>query len=121
MAIGALIGLTIVSNAARQEGPAGDVAGAAAALMIVICILVGFVMATVTVIVAKLLRRAAPDRIALRLGLSIVGGAVIGALASNTGIVATAVAWLLLLGVPVLLSWSRRAKVVSKGSVIQRN
>ena len=81
MAFGALIGLTIVSGAIRQEGPAGDRAGAAGALMIVICIVVGFVMATLTVIVAKLLRRGPPDRIARRLGLSLLGGGVIGALA----------------------------------------
>ena len=80
MAFGGLIGMTIVSDAARQEGPAGDTAGAAGALMVVICIVVGFVMATLTVIVAKVLRRGAPDHITLRLGLSIVGGGVIGAL-----------------------------------------
>jgi hypothetical protein len=112
MAFGALIGMTSVSDAARQEGPAGDMAGAAGALMVAICIAVGFVMATLTIIVAKVLRRGAPDRIALRLGLSIVGGGVIGALGSNSGNAATAVAWLLLLGTPVLLSWSWRAKAV---------
>lgn len=112
MAFGALIGMTSVSDAARQEGPAGDMAGAAGALMVAICIAVGFVMATLTIMVAKVLRRGAPDRIALRLGLSIVGGGVIGALGSNSGNAATAVAWLLLLGTPVLLSWSWRAKAV---------
>ena len=112
MAFGALIGMTIVSDAARQEGPAGDTAGAAGALMVVICIMAGFVVATLTIIAAKVLRRGAPDRITLRLGLSIVGGGVIGALGSNPGNVATAVAWLLLLGAPVLLSWSWRAKAV---------
>jgi hypothetical protein len=113
MALGALIGLTIVSDAARQEGPAGDRAGAAGALAIVTCIVVGFVMATLTVIVAELLRRGAPDRIGRRLGLSVLGGGIIGALASSTSMVATAVAWLLLLGVPVRLAWSSRAKAVS--------
>jgi hypothetical protein len=110
MAFGAIIGLTIASGAAGPEGPAGDTAGAAGALMVVICVVVGFFMATLTIIVAKVIRRDAPDRFALRIGLSVVGGGVIGALAPNSGIVATAAAWVLLLGVPVLLSWSRRAK-----------
>jgi hypothetical protein len=41
-----------------------------------------------------------------------VGGSIIGALAPNSSYAATAAAWVLLLGVPVLLSWSRRAKAV---------
>jgi len=118
MALGALIGMTSVSDATRQEGPAGDIAGAAGALMVVICIVVGFIMATLTIIVAKALRYASPDRIALRLGLSIVGGGIIGALGSNGGDVTTAVAWLLLLGVPVLLSWSWCAKPVSDAETL---
>ncbi len=110
MAFGALIGMTSVSDAARQDGPAGDMAGAAGALMVVICVGGGFVMAMLTVIVAKLRRRGAVERIALRFGLSIVGGGVIGALAPNPAPVAISLAWLLLLGMPVLLSWSWRAK-----------
>jgi len=110
MAFGALIGMTSASDVARQEGPAGDMAGAAGALLLLICMVVGFVMATLTVIVTKVLRRSAPDRIALRLGLSIVGGGIIGALGSSAGNVRTAVAWLLLLGLPVLLVCSWRGK-----------
>ena len=113
MAFGALIGMTGFSDAARQEGPAGDMAGAAGALMVVVCIVVGFLMATITIIVAKMLRRGSPDHIALRLGLSIVGGSIIGALGSKAGDVTTAAAWLLLIGVPVLLAWSWHAKAVS--------
>jgi len=110
MAFGALIGMASASDAARQEGPAGDMAGAAGALLLLICIVVGFVMATLTVIVTKVLRRGAPDRIALRLGLSIVGGGIIGALGSSDGNVPTTVAWLLLLGLPVLVVWPWRGK-----------
>ncbi|MFC1580153.1 hypothetical protein ACFL4N_04510 [Thermodesulfobacteriota bacterium] len=116
MAFGSLIGMTSLSDAARQDGPAGDMAGAAGALMVVICIAVGFVMAALTIIVAKVLRRSAPDRIALRLGLSIVGGGIIGVLGSNAGVVATAGAWLLLLGTPVLLAWPWHAEAVSDES-----
>ena len=114
MAFGALISPSSFSDAAMQEGPAGDMAGAAGALLVLICIVVGFVMATLTVIVTKVFRRGAPNRIALRLGMSIVGGGIIGALGSNAGDVSTVVAWLLLLGLPVLSVWSWRAKAASE-------
>ena len=105
MAFGALIGISYVSDAITQEGPAGDMAGAAGALMVVICIVVGFVMATVTVIAAKVLHRRVPDRIAPRLGLMIVGGGIIGALGAAVQDVSTMVVWLLLIVGPVLLAW----------------
>ncbi len=105
MAFGALIAVSCVSDAVTQEGPAGDMAGAAGALMVVICIVAGFVMATVTVIVAKVLHRGVPDHIASRLGLSIIGGGIIGALGSAVQDVSTTVAWILLIVGPVLLAW----------------
>lgn len=111
MAFGALIGMS--SDDALQEGTAGDIAGAAGALVCVICIVMGFVMASLTIIVAKVLRRDAPSRITLRLGLSIVSGSIIGAISSNTEVVTVAVAWLLLICLPVLLSWSWHAKADS--------
>lgn len=105
MALGALIGISCVSEALRQEGPAGDIAGAAGAMMVVICLVVGFVMAAFTVVVAKMARRGAPDRIALRFGLNILGGGIIGALGANVQDVSTTVTWLLLIVGPVLLTW----------------
>ena len=113
MAFGAFIGMTSLLDVARQEGPAGDIAGAAGALMIIICIVTGFVMAMLTIIVAKVLRRHTFDRIALRFGLSIVGGGIIGAIGTNEGDMATAAGWLLLIGLPILLAWPWQAKVVS--------
>ena len=106
MALGALMGMPGVLDAARQEGPAGDMAGAAGALMVVICIVAGFVMPMLTIIVTKVLRRGASDRMALRLGLSVVGGGIIGALGAYVQDVNTAVTWVLLLGGPVLVAWS---------------
>jgi hypothetical protein len=108
MGLGAIIGMTIVSDAALREGPAGDTAGAAGALMVLLCVTVGFAVSILTVIVAKALHRGTPRHILLRTGLSITGGGVIGALALNSGTAATVAAWLLLLGVPLLLSCSRR-------------
>ena len=105
MAFGALIVVSWVSDAVTQEGPAGDMAGAAGALMVVICIVAGFVMATVTVIAAKVLHRGVPDRIVLRLGLSLVGGGIIGALGAAVQDVSTMVVWFLLIAGPVLLAW----------------
>ena len=50
MALGGLIGMSNISDAAMQEGPSGDIAGAAGALMIVIFLAVGLVMAALTII-----------------------------------------------------------------------
>ena len=111
MAFGELIGMNIVSDAAGQEGPAGDMAGAAGALMILICMVAGFVMTTLTLIVTKLLRRYPPDQIVLRLGVVIVGGGIIGALSSISGEVSTLTAWLILICLPILLVWPWRGKV----------
>ena len=105
MAFGVLIGPSSFSDAAMKEGPAGDIAGAAGALMVAICIVVGFVMATFTIIVARVLHRNVPDRIILRFGLSIVGGGITGALVAYVQDVSAAVAWLLLIGGPILIAW----------------
>ena len=113
MAFGSLMGMTSLSDAATQEGPAGDIAGAAGALIVVICTVVGFIMAMLTILVAKVLHRSAPNHIVLRLGLSIASGYVLGSLGSHAGYVATAIAWLLLLGTPVLLAWPWQAEIAS--------
>lgn len=106
MAIGALFGLTWSSDAASQPGPAGDMAGAAGALMVVICVLAGVVLSLLTVILTKSLRHRPPEHLPLRFALSLAGGGLIGALASASGSLATVVVWTLLIGVPILLSWS---------------
>ena len=103
--------MNIVSDAARQKGQAGDMAGAAGALMLLICIVAGFVMTTLTLIVTKLLHRDQPDQILLRLGMSIVGGGIIGALSSNSVEVSTLTTWLILLCLPTQLVWPWRGKV----------
>jgi len=105
MAFGALIVPSSFSDAAMQKGPSGDIAGAAGALMVVICIVVGFIMSMFTIIVARVLHRGVPDQITLRLGLSIVGGGIIGALGAYVQDGSTAVAWLLLIGGPILVAW----------------
>ena len=105
MAFGALIVPSSFSDAAMQKGPAGDIAGAAGALMLVICIVVGFIMSTFTIIVARVLRRGVPDHITLRLVLSIVGGGIIGALGTYVQEGCTAVAWLILIAGPILVAW----------------
>ena len=112
MACGSFIGMSSVSNAALQEGPAGDMAGAAGALLFLICIAVGFVIAMLTLIVTKSLRRGPTHLIALRLGLSFVGGVIMGVLASNPGGLSTAAFWFLLLGLPILFVLPSPFKVV---------
>lgn len=112
MAFGALVGFSSASEALRQEGPSGDMAGAAGAVVVMICLLAGFVVATLTVIVAKLVGRDVPDHVPLRVGLSIAGGGFVGAAGWNSGPVMTAMVWLVLFGVPAVLSWSRRTRAV---------
>jgi hypothetical protein len=106
MALGALVGSTIVSDGALQEGPGGDVAGAAGALLIVICLLVCSIVSSLTMIVAWVLGRGPFDHIVLRLAGSVVAGGVIGALASAS--VPASAAWLVILAAPALLSWPWR-------------
>ena len=105
MAFGALIGPSSLSNAMIKEGAAGDIAGAAGALMVAICIVVGFVMATFTIIVARVLHRSVPNHITLRFLLSIVGGGITGALVAYVQDTSTVIAWLLLIGGPILIAW----------------
>lgn len=104
MAFGVLISPNSFSNAVLKEGATGDIAGAALALMVVICIIVGFVISAFTIIVARVLHRNVSDRIILRFGLSIIGGYIIGALVSR--VPNTAVNWLLLICGPILITWS---------------
>lgn len=112
MACGSFFGMSSVSDAALQEGPAGDMAGAAGALLFLICIVMGFVMSTITLLVTKLLRQPPPHQIAFRLVLLFVGGIIIGALEANPGFWSTVAFWLLLLGLPILLIWPSHLKVV---------
>lgn len=109
LAAGALVGLSSASDAARREGPAGDVAGAADALLVVICVVVGFVVSLATMVGAKLLRRGAPGRHGLRLLAVLLGGAAVGALAASSWGGATPAAWALLAAVPAAASWTWRA------------
>ena len=67
---------------------------------------------------AKVLRRRAPGSVLVRLGLGIVGGGIIGALGMSGRSVSPVVTWLLLIGVPAVLSWSwlsREAAVGKRG------
>lgn len=108
MAIGATLGLSMFSDAIHEPGPAGDMAGAAAGLVATICLVAGFTVSLLAVIVAKLLRRGAPARLIVRFLLSVVDGLVIGAVAAGRGhpTLAQAVGAFLIFVVPVLLSWT---------------
>ncbi|MBN1546660.1 MAG: hypothetical protein JW902_08385 [Syntrophaceae bacterium] len=105
MAFGALVGISFFSDDTRQEGPAGDIAGALGALMVIICIVAGFAMAALTIIVAKVRHRRTPDHIFITLVMSALGGIIIGVLVWNIQGLNVAVDWLLLLVGPVLLAW----------------
>lgn len=105
-AVGSLLGYSLFfGSMIQQEGPEGDLAGAAGALMILICTAMGFIMAMITVIIAKLKRLKKYNHFTLRFGLSIAGGIVIGAIGTNGGGFSTAIAWLLLFCLPIIFSW----------------
>ena len=105
MALGSLIGMAFGSDAMVQEGSAGDVAGAAGALIMLICIVMGFIMSFLAIIPIKIFRLGTPDWFTLRLGLSILTGVIIGIFGTNTGTLTTMAAWIILVGIPVLLTW----------------
>jgi Na+/H+ antiporter NhaA len=104
MGLGALIGISGFSDTLSHEGPAGDAAGAAGALIVGVCLLVGFGMTMLTVIVAKIMGRQPVQNITSRLALSLLGGGVVGAL-GVTG--AETSSWFILVFLPVLLAWPR--------------
>ncbi|MEQ1907493.1 MAG: hypothetical protein ABMA15_01635 [Vicinamibacterales bacterium] len=108
MAIGALLGMALTSDAALQEGPAGDLAGAFGALTVMMCLLVGLLVSTVTLAVRALLKRPAPRRLLARLAVSIAGGMLIGALGSTSLLRDTLLPWLPLLVVPAVTCWPWR-------------
>ncbi|MCP3872259.1 MAG: hypothetical protein GY699_03770 [Desulfobacteraceae bacterium] len=102
MAFGAILGLSSDPEAAQVYG---DNAGAAGALVSGICLGMGFTMATITIIVVKLLHRDTPDRIFLRFGFSVIGGSIIGVLVWNLSTVNTAIFWIIVIGCPILITW----------------
>ena len=77
----------------------------------------GFLLALATRITVKLMHRDPPRRIGRRLGLSLVGGVVIGALlGQSAGLSAwSSVAFLLMLVVPIVATWSWRRGVFALG------
>jgi hypothetical protein len=114
MALGSLIGITSVFDLVSTNDPAGDIAGAAGALMLLICSIAGFIMAMLTVILAKLLHHGEPERVTLRFVVSILGGIVISILGSINTKISTIIAWSLLLVLPVLLAWFWRTKAIQE-------
>jgi hypothetical protein len=93
-----------------QEGPAGDVAGAVAALALLITATIVFVVSAVTGLIAHFRGRRAAGRVGWRLLGALILGGLVGQMAtSNDGIVAAAT-WALLLGGPAILSWYGRGR-----------
>jgi hypothetical protein len=114
MVVGSTFAFANFSEAARDPGPAGDMAGAAGAFVAALCLLAGFMVSLLTVVVAKLLRRGAPTRLALRVVLSLADGLLIGLVGTGKGnlVVAEIVGAVLIFVVPVLLCWTwQRAAV----------
>jgi hypothetical protein len=114
LVIGATVGLSMFSDAAHEPGPAGDIAGAAGALIAAICLTGGFTVSLLAVVVSKLLRRGAPTRLLLRVALSLVDGLAVAAVGAGKGSfqLAQIAGAILIFVVPALLSWTwQRAAV----------
>ena len=105
MGLGTFHGPSSITDAAMQEGPSGDLAGAAGALIFLISAVTGFLMSTLTIIAAKVFRRGVPRWITLKFFLSFAGGGIISSLAAYADEVSTEACWCLLIGGPVLLAW----------------
>ncbi|MDD2469238.1 MAG: hypothetical protein PHI97_35205 [Desulfobulbus sp.] len=110
MGFGSLLGIASFSHDIHEKSPAGDFAGAAGALIVMLCLLTGFGLAFVVIVLGKLMRPRSSGSVALRLILSVLGGIAIGALGVNEGTLATAIFWCLLTVLPVLLAWSWQKK-----------
>lgn len=110
MAVGALLGMAVTSDAAFKDGPAGDLAGAFGALTVVMCLLVGLVVSMATSIARALLKRPVPRHMLARLAMSVAGGTLVGALGSTALLRDTLLPWLPLLAVPAVASlpWGPR-------------
>ena len=109
MGLGSLLGVTAFSDALPEEGPAGDLAGAAGALIVGLCLLAGFSLALLAVWGGKVMRRRPVRNISTGLLFSILGGGVIGALGAFGGGMPTTVSWCLLIVLPILLAWPWRS------------
>lgn len=110
MATGTLLGMALTSDAAFQDGPAGDLAGAFGALTVTMSLLAGCLVSTVTLAVRALLKRSAPRRMFVRLAVSVAGGLLIGATGSTALLRDTVMPWLPLLAVPAIASWPWRSR-----------
>jgi len=72
-------------------------------------------MSMLTVIAMKIFYRTAPVHFSLRLGLSVLAGYIIASTAeSNAGVLSIVLSWVLLLGLPALLTWSRSGQSAHK-------
>lgn len=76
MALGSFIGFVVAADDALERDPVGSVG----ALAMFINLVAGFVVSGITVLVAKAISLSPPDRFALRLVLSGLGGALTGAI-----------------------------------------
>ena len=125
MAFGAMVGYSNVSDTVLQQGVSGHAVGTIGAVILVSCLAAGFVMSALTVIVSRVLRRGIPGYICIRAVLSLVGGGavvsaafaggvrVVGVAGANSKGLMDVIVWLLLLGIPVVVSLSRRPKSIS--------
>jgi hypothetical protein len=99
MAIGTMLGGSIASGNRVSHGDL-DIGPA---LVGIVTVAFAFIGASLTILIRMLMRRDASDRIALRTGLGVVAGGLIGA-ASESKIGGPSVFWIMLVLLPVALA-----------------
>ena len=109
MAVGSFFGFVSSVPMLLNEGPSGDMAGAAGALTMILSGGAGAFASTVSLAVARALGRGTPQQMLLRGVLSLVAGAGFGVIGSAEGELASAMMWFLLLGAPALIAWFWRS------------
>lgn len=113
MAAGSLFAFTAASPDLLSEGGAGDMAGAAGAITMILAGGCGFVASGCATAVARGLGRGAPRALLLRGVLAVVAGGVVGASGTVRSETMDWLAWFCLLVAPALIAWFWRTPLAT--------
>lgn len=110
MAAGSFGAYITVSPTLLEEGPRGDMAGAAGALTMILSGGCGLVVSLAAMAVARARGRGRPRRMAFRCALSLVAGAGVGLAGTSDSEALAWLTWCCLLVAPALVTWLWRAQ-----------
>lgn len=118
MAAGSLVAFTVASPDLLTEGGAGDMAGAAGALTMILAGGGGFVASGCATAVARGLGRGVPRVLVLRCALALMAGGVVGASGAVRGELMEWLGWFCLLLAPALIAWFWRTPLARTVSAV---